>query len=53
MMELSSAFRDYTKASKQQRIHEHTNHYAGKDTENSANSINIPDGQALFVQARY
>jgi hypothetical protein len=53
MMELKGAFRDHANVSKQKCIHEHKNHYTGNDTVISANSINIPNGQALSVKARY
>jgi len=52
-MELKGAFRDYANASKQQCIHEHENHYTGKDTVIYSNSVNIPNGQASSVKASY
>ena len=53
MMELKGAFRDYADASNQHCIDKHKNHYTGNYTVICANSINIPNRQALSVKARY
>ena len=53
MMELKGAFRDHANTSKQQCSYGHKNHYTGNDTVIGANSINILNGQALSVKARY